>query len=120
MSGTILPVPIVPTAQAPKLMPTTAGSAAATADKFESMAIAAFLKPIFATMGKADAPFGGGAVEKHFQPFLIDAIAKSMEARGGLGLKPMIESALAAPKAASSAATPKLTMHATTPTGTTP
>jgi Rod binding domain-containing protein len=120
MSGTILAVPTVPVSQAPKLIPTTSGSAAATADKFESMALAAFLKPIFATMGKADAPFGGGSVEKHFQPFLIDAIAKSMEARGGLGLKPMIESALAAPKAASSPTAPPLPLRTTTSAGTTP
>lgn len=59
------------------------------------MAIAQFLKPMFHDMGKADAPFGGGTTERQFQPFLIDAIAKSMEARGGLGLKPMIENAMA-------------------------
>jgi flagellar protein FlgJ len=60
-------------------------------------------------MGKADAPFGGGSAEKQFQPFLIDAIAKSMEARGGLGLTPMISASLAghAAKPAAQPATPQ-------------
>lgn len=68
----------------------------AEAQKFETMTIAQLLKPMFATMGKADPPFGGGAIERSFRPFLLDAIAKAMEARGGLGLAPMIETALAA------------------------
>jgi Rod binding domain-containing protein len=106
MSGTIgaLPGAIMPairTTPAIVANPATGGGQAGastdtTAQKFESMAIAQFLKPIFATMGKADAPFGGGSAEQQFQPFLIDAIAKSMEARGGLGLTPMITSTLAA------------------------
>lgn len=72
------------------------GGNAAAAHKFEAMAIAQLLKPIFATMGKADPPFGGGAVTREFRPFMVRAIATSMEARGGLGLAPMIEQALSA------------------------
>lgn len=73
---------------------------AQAAQKFEAMAIAQMLKPIFASAGQAAPPFGGGMVEKSFKPFLIDAVAKEMEARGGLGLAPMIEHALAADRAA--------------------
>ncbi|HEX7389219.1 MAG TPA: rod-binding protein [Acidiphilium sp.] len=82
----------------PRTIHSVAGSGnnAAAARKFEAMAIAQLLKPIFATMGKADPPFGGGAVTREFQPFMIRAIATSMEARGGLGLAPMIEQALSA------------------------
>lgn len=71
----------------------------AAAQKFETMAIAQLLKPMFATMGKASPPFGGGAVERSFKPFLIDTIAREMEARGGFGLAPMIETALSAERA---------------------
>lgn len=73
------------------------------AHKFEAMAISQLLKPIFASAGQAAPPFGGGVVEKSFRPFLIDAIAKQMEARGGLGLAPMIEHALAADQASHAA-----------------
>ncbi len=66
------------------------------AHKFEAMAIAQLLKPMFASAGSAAAPFSGGAVEKSFRPFFINAVAKSIEARGGLGLAPMIEQALLA------------------------
>jgi Rod binding domain-containing protein len=96
MSGTIGSVPILPPAT--RTIP-AARTTDATAQKFEAMAIAQFLKPIFETMGKADAPFGGGTAARQFQPFLIDAIAKSMEARGGLGLTPMIKTTLAGEQA---------------------
>lgn len=66
-----------------------------TAKKFEAMAIGAMLKPMFETMGKADAPFGAGPAEKEFRPFFISAIAKAMESHGGIGLAPEIESAMA-------------------------
>ena len=96
MTGAV-PAPIaahnVP--QAGHLLSKQRGDAAA-AHKFEAMAIAQLLKPMFATLGKADPPFGGGGATKEFRPFLIEAIAKSMEARGGLGLAPMIEQALSA------------------------
>ena len=74
----------------------TPAAAAKTAQKFEAMVIGAMLKPMFKTVGKADAPFGGGMAGKEFEPMFISAIAKEMEARGGLGLKPAIEAAMAA------------------------
>lgn len=83
--------------QPPRTIRAPANLTAQAAQKFEAMAIAQFLKPMFASMGKADAPFGAGSTGRTFQPFLIQAIAKSMEARGGLGLAPMIRAAMAAP-----------------------
>lgn len=96
-SGTVQAISLPQAPARPRFAAGAAGSAsnAVAAEKFEAMAIAQFLKPMFHDMGKADAPFGGGTTERQFQPFLIDAIAKSMEARGGLGLKPMIENAMA-------------------------
>ncbi|WP_039887552.1 MULTISPECIES: rod-binding protein [unclassified Acidiphilium] len=82
----------------PRAGQSTLGSAeiVKAAHHFEAMAIAQLLKPMFSSVGSAQAPFGGGSVEKSFRPFFIDAIAKSIEARGGLGLAPMIERALEA------------------------
>lgn len=90
-------VPVI--AQPHQTIRAPANANAGAAAKFEAMAISQMLKPIFATMGKADAPFGAGSTARAFQPFLIDAIAKSMEARGGLGLAPMIEAAISAQSA---------------------
>jgi flagellar protein FlgJ len=66
-----------------------------TAKSFETMVIGAMLTPMFKTIGKADAPFGAGSAEKEFQPFFISAVAKAMEARGGLGLSSEIETVMA-------------------------
>lgn len=64
------------------------------AKEFESMAISQMLKPMFDTVDTPDALFGGSPAEKTWQPFLLDAIAKQMEAGGGLGLANQIETAL--------------------------
>lgn len=83
-------------------LPTAASKPPTTteaAKKFEAMVIGAMLTPMFKTMGDAAGPFGAGQEAKEFQPFFISAIAKAMEARGGLGLSGVIEAALA-PKSA--------------------
>jgi hypothetical protein len=50
--------------------PQTPQAIRAEAKKFESMAIAQFLKPMFETIGHAEAPFGGGVSNsKRFSPF---------------------------------------------------
>jgi Rod binding domain-containing protein len=66
----------------------------AEAKKFEAMAIAQFLKPMFQTMGHAEAPFGAGKQFQAFQPIFLQAVASDMEARGGLGLATAIEASL--------------------------
>jgi len=56
------------------------------AQDFEAMALAQLLAPMFDTVDTSAGPFGGGPGEQAFKPFLTDAIAKQMVARGGLGL----------------------------------
>jgi Rod binding domain-containing protein len=64
----------------------SAAAIAKQAQDFESMAISQMLTPMFDTVDTPDALFGGSQAEKSWQPFLLDAIAKQMEADGGLGL----------------------------------
>ena len=71
------------------LMTTPAAGDAKTwvaARKFEQMAIGQLLTPMFATIDLSKDAFGGGAGEAAWQPMMIDAMAKQIEARGGLGL----------------------------------
>ena len=63
---------------------------------FETEAIGQLLTPIFDTVGPPDALFGGSSAEKTWQPFLVEAVARQMEADGGLGLANQIETALQA------------------------
>lgn len=53
---------------------------------FEASALGELLKPIFATTDYSQSAFGGGAGESAWRPMLIDAIAKTVEKSGGLGL----------------------------------
>ena len=80
------------------LAPTSAYAAnpaiAKQAREFEAMAISQLLTPIFDTVDTPSPLFGGSSAEKTWQPFLLDAIAKQMEAGGGLGLASQIEAAL--------------------------
>ena len=56
------------------------------AQDFEAMALSKLLAPMFDTVDTSAGLFGGGEGEQAFKPFLTDAIARQMEARGGLGL----------------------------------
>jgi Rod binding domain-containing protein len=56
------------------------------AQDFEAMALSKLLTPMFDTVDTAGGLFGGGEGEQAFKPFLTDAIARQIEARGGLGL----------------------------------
>jgi Rod binding domain-containing protein len=44
------------------------------------------LAPMFDTIDTSTGPFGGGAGEQAFKPFLTDAIARKMASGGGIGL----------------------------------
>ena len=67
------------------------------AKRFEAMAIGQLLEPIFKTVDMAHGLFGGGAGEQMWWPMLVQAIAKQIEARGGLGLaKPIYEAMMQA------------------------
>ena len=50
------------------------------------MALAQLLAPMFDTVDTSAGPFGGGAGEQAFRPFLTEAIARKMAAHGGIGL----------------------------------
>jgi len=64
------------------------------AQSFEAMAIGQMLAPMFDTVHVADSKFGGGQGEAAWQPMMIDAIGKQMEAHGGFGLAQPIYAAM--------------------------
>ncbi|HEX6979211.1 MAG TPA: rod-binding protein [Alphaproteobacteria bacterium] len=53
--------------------------------EFEQMFLAQLLNPIFDAI-PADGPFGGGSGEKMFRSFQVDAYAKAIVQRGGIGI----------------------------------
>ena len=66
------------------------------------MAIGQLLEPMFETVDSAHDAFGGGAGEEAWKPMLVQAFAKQIEARGGLGLaKPIYDAMLRAQEAGS-------------------
>jgi peptidoglycan hydrolase FlgJ len=68
---------------------------AKSAQDFEAMAIGQLLQPMFDTVDTAHASFGGGAGEEAWKPMLVQEIAKSIAAHGGLGLaKPVYDAML--------------------------
>jgi Rod binding domain-containing protein len=75
-----------------------------TAQDFEAMALAQLLSPMLDTVDLSAGPFGGGAGEQAFKPFLTEAIAKRMASHGGLGLAvPVFHQMLRIQEAAESA-----------------
>jgi flagellar protein FlgJ len=57
--------------------------------QFEQMFLSQMLAPIFETI-RTDGPFGGGHGERMMRSFQVDAYAKSVVAKGGIGLAPRI------------------------------
>ena len=60
---------------------------------FESMCLSNLLKPMFEGL-TTDGPFGGGEGEEAMRSFYIDAMAKQMAMRGGLGISDMMQKQL--------------------------
>jgi len=60
---------------------------------FESMCLSNLLSPMFEGL-KSDGPFGGGEGEEAVKSFYIDAMAKQMTNRGGLGISQMMQKQL--------------------------
>ncbi len=60
---------------------------------FESMCLSNLLSPMFEGLS-TDGPFGGGQGEAAMRSFLIDAMAKGMTQRGGLGISDMMQKQL--------------------------
>ncbi len=61
--------------------------------KFETMALSNLLSPMFEGLS-TDGPFGGGQGEETMRSFYIDAIAKEMSKRGGVGISHMMQKEL--------------------------
>ena len=64
------------------------------AKKFEAMAIGQLLAPMFDTTDVAHSSFGGGDAEAAWQPMMIEAIGKQIEAHGGFGLAQPVYAAM--------------------------
>ncbi len=60
---------------------------------FESMALSQMLAPMWEGL-KTDGPFGGGQGEEVMRSFYVDAIAKEMAKKGGVGISNMMQKEL--------------------------
>jgi Rod binding domain-containing protein len=101
MPSLVLPVAGPQAAVRPAQTPDPVKIAKAAHD-FEAMAIGQMLEPMFDTVDSAHDAFGGGAGEEAWKPMLVQAFAKEIEARGGLGLsKPIYDAMLRAQEAGS-------------------
>ncbi|MFT4075382.1 MAG: rod-binding protein [Asticcacaulis sp.] len=60
---------------------------------FETMCLSNLLSPMFEGL-QTDGPFGGGEGEEAMRSFYVDAIAKQMAQRGGLGISDMMQKQL--------------------------
>ena len=60
---------------------------------FETMCLSNLISPMFEGL-KTDGPFGGGQGEEAMRSFYIDAMAKGMAQRGGIGISDMMQKQL--------------------------
>ena len=60
---------------------------------FETMCLSNLISPMFDGI-KTDGPFGGGQGEEAMRSFYIDAMAKGMAQRGGVGISDMMQKQL--------------------------
>lgn len=60
---------------------------------FETMCLSNLIAPMFEGL-KTDGPFGGGQSEEAMRSFYIDAMAKGMAKRGGVGISDMMQKQL--------------------------
>lgn len=61
--------------------------------QFESMALSQLLAPMWEGL-QTDGPFGGGQAEETMRSFYVDAIAKEMAKKGGIGISAMMQKEL--------------------------
>ncbi len=83
------------TAVAGTAQPTAATSRqnAKLGQDFESMCLSQMLAPMFEGLS-TDGPFGGGEGEQAMRSFYLDAMAKEMAKRGGVGISNMMQKEL--------------------------
>ena len=60
---------------------------------FETMCLSNLISPMFEGL-KTDGPFGGGQGEEAMRSFYVDAMAKGMAQRGGIGISDMMQQQL--------------------------
>ena len=97
MAGLMSPTSLSPTLLAPAAT-TTAGELAKSkakdvAQKFEAQFLSSMFQAMFAGL-QTDGPFGGGQGEEAMRSFYIDAMAKGMAQRGGIGISDMMQKQL--------------------------
>jgi peptidoglycan hydrolase FlgJ len=56
------------------------------AREFETMALSQMVALMMQDTDISDTPFGGGAGERAFKPFLVEEYAKAFAAQGGIGI----------------------------------
>jgi Rod binding domain-containing protein len=61
--------------------------------QFEAMALSQLLAPMWEGL-QTDGPFGGGQAEETMRSFYVDAIAKEMAKKGGIGISAMMQKEL--------------------------
>ena len=61
--------------------------------QFEAMALSQLLAPMWQGL-QTDGPFGGGQAEETMRSFYVDAIAKEMAKKGGIGISAMMQKEL--------------------------
>lgn len=71
----------------------TAAKNAELGQQFETMALSNLLAPMWEGL-KTDGPFGGGQGEEAMRSFYVDAIAKEMAKKGGIGISSMMQKEL--------------------------
>ncbi len=82
----------LPGTAAGTISPAQRSKISATAQQFEAMALTELLTPIFNTVDTAHGLFGGGEAEAAWKPMMVNELAKTMAAHGGLGLaRPVME-----------------------------
>jgi Rod binding domain-containing protein len=74
--------------------PQSAAKIARAAGDFTAQAFAELLTPLFAGLPQDGGLFGGGPGEAAFRPMLVQEIAKSMAAHGGLGITTLVTQAM--------------------------
>ncbi len=72
---------------------TDTGKNAGLGQRFETMALSNLLSPMWEGL-KTDGPFGGGQGEEAMRSFYVDAIAKEMAKKGGIGISSMMQKEL--------------------------
>ena len=56
------------------------------AQDFEATTLSELLEPMFDTVDMSNSPFGGGPAEQSWKPIMVQQIAKTVAAGGGLGI----------------------------------